>query len=290
MVHLPCVVDRIWAKTILAMLTTYLLRIWQGRTWLQCVHVWRNCKWHRCSLQGIPAVRIRLHLSTLMPIDCHIIVLAVWLIDEFVELEAKETIANRLPTPQTTWTHNNQLDDDDVRGQGADEPLDRGGAGTRSRWLLDDCIKWGSGFVNDDDSQLPQNDIQPPLRPNCCISERSPVYFTQRDRYARWHCRWETTHGKERRLVQSSTTWCIIKHNELTSDRRSFVVKSYSRSFPIDRYTSIFNYPLELAPVAKLLGGKRPEMGGFCSGRWCGMDGDDKANTIWCGRIESRHE
>ena len=55
------------------------------------------------------------------------------------------------------------MDGDDVRGQGADEPLDRGRAGARSRWL-DDGIKRGSGqrpealidVVNGNGDQLPQ--------------------------------------------------------------------------------------------------------------------------------------
>ena len=87
-----------------------------------------------------------------------------------------------------------------MRGQGADEPLDRGQAGARSRWL-DDGSKRGSGqrpealvdFVNGGGDRVPPKrrfelkspHIQPPMMPNYCISERSPAYFTQRDRYAR---------------------------------------------------------------------------------------------------------
>ena len=62
------------------------------------------------------------------------------------------------------------------------------------------------------------------------------------------------------------------------------------RPFPSDEGTEIFDYPLDLTPVAHLLGGKRPEIGRFCSGRWCEMNGDDEANTTWRSIIEGRHK
>ena len=77
------------------------------------------------------------------------------------------------------------MDCDDVRGQGADEPLYRGRAGARSRWL-DDGIKRGSGqrpealvdLVNSDGDQMPPKrrfqlnspHIKPPPRPNIAFS------------------------------------------------------------------------------------------------------------------------
>lgn len=131
--------------------------------------------------------------------------------------------------------------------------------------------------------------IKPPPRPNIAFSRIPqrilPDAIDLRDEIAVGRLHMEKKGGQFHHQQHVSTN---IMNSPLIGDLLQSNLTP--RSFPIDRYTSIFNYPLELAPVAKLLGGKRPEMGGFCSGRWCGMDGDDKANTIWCGRIESRHE
>ena len=146
-------------------------------------------------------------------------------------VEGKDTNLNlRLHTRETTRRQNNQ--------HGLWWCV-----GARGGWA-----PWFVDLVNSDGDQMPPKrrfqlnspHIQPPPRPNIAFSRVPqrilPDAIDLRDEIA-------VTHGKERWLVPSSTT-CINKHNELTSDRRSFVVKSYS---PFISYRSIYKH-IQLSP------------------------------------------